>query len=228
MGQMDVLSRGEVKRKKSGMQHFGEALGAGMNTLQQYNQMKQGQQDQQKMSEALKGEGINPNLSPEMQKLSFQAKQAQELQKQKYSFESQDLQRKENAQSQKLQREQDEKLQPLQAGLDTIKDMRGIGKKGNIGIGTSVRGIWNEDTRRQAGEYERLGKSLISLSSNIPIRNKAEFETLAHDLYDASISDAKREGILNAMEKIIRRSMGMNEVETQNNQQRPPLSSFGR
>lgn len=130
-----------------------------------------------------------------------------------------------------------EKVVPLESALETLDRMEKLGKKGNLGIGTKVRGILSPEARRQAAEYERLGKSLISFSSNIPIRNQQEFETLAHDLYDPSISDASREGILAAMRRIIQSSMSQyqepegegaeaRQPRQPSKQQRPPLTSF--
>jgi hypothetical protein len=100
-----------------------------------------------------------------------------------------------------------EKILPLQGAMQTIEDMRSIKNKGNLGRGSSVLGMFNEDVRKDRSEYSQLGKSLISFASTIPIRNKAEFEVLAHDLYDPSKSEGEIDGILNAMEKIIHRSM---------------------
>ena len=130
-----------------------------------------------------------------------------------------------------------ENVVPLEGALETLDRMEKLGKKGNLGIGTKVRGVLSPEARRQAAEYERLGKSLISFSSNIPIRNQQEFETLAHDLYDPSISDASREGILAAMRRIIQSSMsqyqepegeGMEARQPRqpSKQQRPPLTTF--
>ena len=132
-----------------------------------------------------------------------------------------------------------ENVAPLEGALETLGRMEKIGKKGNLGIGTSVRGVLSPNARREAAEYERLGKSLISYASNIPIRNRQEFETLAHDLYDPSISDASREGILSAMKRIIQSSMSQYEQPGEeeggmearqprqpSKQERPPLTSF--
>lgn len=130
-----------------------------------------------------------------------------------------------------------ENVAPLESALETLDRMEKLGKKGNLGIGTKVRGVLSPEARRQASEYERLGKSLISFSSNIPIRNQQEFETLAHDLYDPSISDASREGILVAMRRIIQNSMKQYESQEgegmearqprqPSKQQRPPLTTF--
>ncbi len=100
-----------------------------------------------------------------------------------------------------------EKIAPLQGAMQTIEDMRGLKNKGNLGRGSQILGMFDPDVRKDRAEYSQLGKSLISFASSIPIRNKAEFEVLAHDLYDPSKSDDEIEGILNGMEKIIHRSM---------------------
>lgn len=103
--------------------------------------------------------------------------------------------------------EKKQKIAPFQAGLETIQRMRQLGEKGNLGRGSALYGFFGGETAKDRGEYEQLGKSLISLASSIPIRNKEEFETLAHNLYDPSIPDSQREGILDAMEQIIMRNM---------------------
>lgn len=142
-----------------------------------------------------------------------------------------------------------ENLAPFESALETLDQMEKLGKKGNLGIGTKVRGVYSPETRKHAAEYERLGKSLIQYSTNIPIRNRQEFETLAHDLYDPSINDASREGILSAMRRIIVNSMrqfeapeerGGRETEmgevtvptqagaSRTSKERPPLTSFIR
>lgn len=134
-------------------------------------------------------------------------------------------------------------IAPLEGALGILDQMEKLGAKGNLGIGTSLRGVISPKTRREASEYERLGKSLISFASNIPIRNRQEFETLAHDLYDPSISDDSRKGILSAMKRIIQSSMqGIVAPEGEESYQsresspvpgnapkeRPPLTSFMR
>lgn len=139
---------------------------------------------------------------------------------------------------QKLEKKKyQETIAPFEGALSTLNQMEKIGKRGNLGIGTSIRGLGSSATRKDASEYERLGKSLISFASNIPIRNRQEFETLAHDLYDPSISDASREGILSAMKRIIENAMkstiAPEEENAQINQvsaskERPPLTSFLR
>ena len=161
-------------------------------------------------------------------KLQLQHQMNKELQQQKYEFESEKAGRK-------LREEKEANIAPLQGAMDTLNRMKALRKKGNLGIG-STYSLFGE-TRKEAGEYEQLGKSLIQYATNIPIRNRIEFETLAENLYDPTTTDAKAEGILNAMERIITNSLqssGFEGSTSQNktsngstgNNQRPPLSSF--
>ena len=144
--------------------------------------------------------------------------------------------RKSEASREKNEREVREKASPYEGALKTVQEMRDIGKKGRLGFGSGIRGLLSKDTRNDRAKYTQLGKSLIQFASNIPIRNKAEFETLAHDLYDPSITDASREGILDAMEAIISNSLRSMSPQMQNEQEpvapqqkeRPPLQSFMR
>lgn len=108
----------------------------------------------------------------------------------------------------KTSQENREKVAPYIGALNTVHEMRKLGKGGNLGFGSSVLGLASEEGRRDRANYSQLGKSLIQFASTIPIRNQKEFETLAHDLYDPTINDAAREGILNAIEKIIMDGMG--------------------
>lgn len=137
--------------------------------------------------------------------------------------------------NQQSQQKQNEKIAPLKSALGRVKKMKEIGNKGNLGWGSSVTSLFSGDARKDMGAYETLGKSLISFISSIPIRNKSEFETLAHGIYDATISDAKREGILNELETIIQDSLndkgdedefsGERENPKKN---RPDISTFMR
>ena len=113
-------------------------------------------------------------------------------------------------------KKKEENIQPLLGGLDTIKRQRELLKSEYIGprvsgLGHTNRKDWfwtSPEGVKARSEYERLGKSLISLSSNIPIRNQREFDILAHDLYDPEKSKEEVEGILDAMERIINNSIG--------------------
>jgi len=114
-----------------------------------------------------------------------------------------------------------EKLAPLQSGLQTIQRMREIGQTNHLGAGSFLQSIVNPDIRKDRGEYEQLGKSLISLASTIPIRNQREFETLSKNLFDPNLTDATREGILDAMERIISQSMQQFSPQDSQEQKEP-------
>ena len=153
------------------------------------------------------------------QEASQRAIEAQELQKQKYA-ETRRLERQRqggkgpSASEIKMKKEQEEKNQTLNAGLKTVSAMKSLRAKGNLGIGSTYSLIGK--TRKDAAKYSQLGKSLIQLSSNIPIRNRQEFETLAHDLYDPNLTDEYAAGILDAMEQIIMQGLSENEGQKQN------------
>jgi hypothetical protein len=122
----------------------------------------------------------------------------------------------------------------IKEGLQTLDRMIEIGDKGNLGRGSNYLRYLSNTVAEDYGEYERLGKSLIQLSTNIPIRNRQEFETLAHDLYDPSIADAQRKGILNALkfmlENRIKEDSGQNPDKKVSTTvpERKPLSAFRR
>ena len=161
-----------------------------------------------------------------------------ELQNQKYGLQGELNNKEFENKAAKLAGEKQEKIAPYEAGLQTLKRMRELGTKNNLGRGSGFWALGGGEAAKDKGEYETLGKSLISLASNIPIRNQAEFETLSHKIYDSSLSDKEREGVLDAMERIIRSSMsqfkdGDSELENQQpqsneNKNRPPLTSFNR
>lgn len=125
-----------------------------------------------------------------------------------------DLRKQIVAESLKGQSEFGNKAMAGQNALSTINRMRQLGSQGNLGFGSGVQStVFGGKTARDYGEYEQLGKSLIQMASPIIIRNKSEFETLAGKLYDPSIRDQEREGILAGMEKIIKDNMGYSMQE---------------
>lgn len=216
------------------MQGFSQSIGQGLDALrgkmdekkqaqlEQMMQMRKAAQDQ-----ANKEAQFAHEMNLQREKYGFE----KELQGSK--FENESLQK-----GNKLAGESQEKLLPFQMGLQTIKEMRNIGSRGNLGRGSSLKGYFGGETAKDRSQYEQLGKSLISLASTIPIRNQQEFKTLAENLYDPSLPDSAREGILDAMESIISRSMqqfqgdqGINQMmgpPQQANKTKPPLSSFHR
>lgn len=166
-------------------------------------------------SEALKGKQKEKDQSFDINKqtsdqyftgLENKAKREHEekLQKQKFELEgklkgSEDLNKK--------QKDLKENLEPLIGAKDALDQMKLLRKKGNLGRGSNVLGFFGGETAKDRGEYETLGNSLIQYATNIPIRNRIEFEKLAGHLSDPDITDSEAEGILNAMERIIDNSM---------------------
>lgn len=139
----------------------------------------------------------------------------------------------------------DDKFQAAQAGLETVQRMRQLGETGHLGPKVSQfagLGFLNPNVRRDRAEYEQLGKTLIRLASGMNITNKDEFNTLAENLYDPTLTDAAREGILNALERHLKQSMGQTGVSVGGAERlpgaiknmappeakRPPIGSFGK
>jgi hypothetical protein len=106
-----------------------------------------------------------------------------------------------------IERKDYEKLSNLQGGLSTIQRMKQLGETGKLGFLSKYKALFDPGAAQARGEYEQLGKSLISLASTIPIRNQKEFETLSGKLFDPGIRDVEREGILDAMQQIISNSL---------------------
>lgn len=209
----------------------GRGIGAFGNEFLQQKLSQRQQANENQALQRLTGQDFS-GIPSEMKKLFIQ-----EMLKQQTSQarEAQNLAGKVNTEAMKLEAKKQEKLVPLNAGLKKIQRMEEIGSKGNLGFGSGIKSAFSSDIREDRAEYERLGKSLISLASNIPIRNQREFETLAHDLYDPSLTDATRKGILNAMKQIIQDSLEEQQGSTtfasheelEPKKQRRPLSSFG-
>jgi len=118
------------------------------------------------------------------------------------------------------------KMQPFLTGLDIINRQRELLKQGNlgpkvavIGTGRKIGSSWTKQGIKDRSEYERLGKSLISLATSIPIRNRLEFEILSEGLFDPTKKKEEIEGALEGMERIIRNNLGtlggQQQVESQ-------------
>jgi len=116
----------------------------------------------------------------------------------------------------KRQFEESKTNQEKSGALQRLARMKELRATGHLGFSplsaVGLSRLSPDNVRRSRGEYEQLGKSLISFATNIPIRNRIEFETLAEKLYDSSISDAEAEGIISAMESIL--STGLNAKDT--------------
>ncbi len=136
----------------------------------------------------------------------------------------------------KAEKENKKARAPFEGALNSINKMKNLGKKGNLGFGLGMRKPFSKEARKDSSEYEILGKGLIQFISDIPIRNRTEFEVMAHDLYNPSKTDAEREGILDALQGKIENALralssGGNPGSSQEapqQQERPPLQSFMR
>lgn len=183
-------------------------------------------------------EGVNKSNTlsnaKELENLKFTNLSELEKQKAGYDVELEDVKSKNKPIDKSVREEQQHKNQ-LQSGLKTVDEMRKLIKKGNLGLGSRFMSSFSDKTRKDRALYAQLGKSLISLASTIPIRNKAEFDTLAEQLYNPSNSDATNQGTLEAMERIIKQSMSLYDEPEQGPQdvpshlkkpERPPLTSF--
>lgn len=218
----------QEKRKPSFGEKFSNAVGAGIQGADQIMQgIESGRRNEQAIQTAnqLLGfdtSGLDPDTRKALMLQGFKQQGEMDLANNKFANEMQ-----------KTNQDTQEKVKPLEGALDILNQMKSLRKKGNLGIGSTYSPFGQ--TRKEAGEYEQLGKALIQYATNIPIRNRIEFETLAENLYDPTTTDAKAEGILNAMQRIIENSIqsaggqiskGSSSIGSSKNQQRKPLSSF--
>ena len=198
-------------RKRTSTEKLLSGLTAALPGIQSFLDKNEALKNQGMQNQATQNLGIDPNLSPEMQKLMMQYQLMGNLEGQKGQNQLNLLNQKQSFDEQekasKLQGEREKSLIPLQEALGRIDKMRSIGARGNLGIGSSYKAAFGGKTARDLGEYETLGKSLISMVSTIPIRNKEEFKSLAHNLYDPDLPDSQREGILKSLEDIIQSNM---------------------
>ncbi len=158
--------------------------------------------------------GYNPQQGPNVPELYRGQFQERERGRERSAFE--ESKREERRQKESAKAE--EKLEPYRRGLETISIMRGIldkkvlgPKLGGLGQEPRLKESLSKEGQRLRGEYARLGKSLISLSSDIPIRNRAEFEEYAHGLTDPSINEEEIRGTLDALEEFFRGRAGIEE-----------------
>jgi hypothetical protein len=155
-------------------------------------------------------------------------KQAMELsgQKDKGKMSSEDLENlkhqhalelagvKSKIKTEELRDKKNQEKGAYRSGLDILGRLKELRSKGNLGMFSGPLSYLNPETAKDRGEYTRLAKSLISLStSGLIIRNQKEFEEYANDLTDPSIRDSEAQGILDAMERIISNNLGESEAK---------------
>ncbi len=229
----------DSNKKRNMTQQLLAGLKSAMPGIQSFLDKNEAMKRENSQRQAASNLGLDPDLSPELQKMMMQYQLMGGLEDKKgqnqLNLLSQQQQFKKDEAAKKLQGERKEKLAPFQNALDSINEMKSIGQKGNLGWGSGIKRYFDGETAKDYGKYEQLGKSLISFASTIPISNKSEFDTLAHKLYDPGIQDAQREGILDALADIIKRNMNMYSEQNQeegfsslNTKNKPPLQSFER
>jgi hypothetical protein len=108
-----------------------------------------------------------------------------------------------------------EKQMASQNALNLINTARGLTKTGHlgpkvgiIGTGRNLGSTWSSEGQRVRAEYKQLGKALVQAAAPLKITNKAEFLHYAEDLEDPNRNLEDIEGSLNALERIIRNSLG--------------------
>lgn len=214
---VQILPRAD---NKSFGQRLSGAIGAGLDEGQdlydKYQKMQEQKKQRESFRELMGPEGeLYADQPQEFQKLALQNKFQKELEGMKLAGKNEENKFKMN-----------EKIQPYLGALKSVDDMIAIRKKGNLGIGSK----WSlfPETMEDVGAYETLGKSLIQFASTVPIRNQKEFETLSHDLYDPTITDAKAKGILSRLRNIIIDSMQHEEDELLGNEMNVKDMSKGR
>lgn len=221
---VQIVNLGETTQGRLGRE-MGQAFGQGFSKIgEQIGQQRQASL----LSKVLSGQATPEEMGSLSPDLQLQAAGMQ----QKQQMAEQQLQMKEQERQQKIQ----EKVAPLKAAQERVQRMRDIGANERLGRGSAAMGFFGGKTARDREEYAQLGKSLISLATTIPIRNRIEFETLAEKLYDPSMPDNAREGVLDAMERIINDSMTQylgpqgagqqTQDPEQAQQERPSLESF--
>lgn len=226
-------------REPSRSEKFGRAIqGAGESLGKSYAEnLMMAQEDEDAKRLGLDLSGIrDPKKREKAFELALQGQHQSELQKQKFGFEKELLGEKQNLEnekaSQNFRMEQQQKLIPYQNALDSVDRMLELRNEGKLGIGSSKFSYlpwFGAETARAKGEYQTLGNSLIQFATNIPIRNKVEFEKLAGHISDPDITDEEAKGILEALKNIINNNAQqfMNQgSQRSENKERPALEDI--
>ncbi len=168
-------------------------------------------------------------INGDLQKNQLREQEERNKLQAKEQADEQKQQQKERVEAEKKATKDREERLSFDAALDSVNKMKQIRKNGNLGRTAYLTQTFGSDTQRDMGEYTTLGNSLISYASNIPIRNRQEFEKLAGRISDPHITDAEAEGILDALERIISNSRKPFEdpnAAAEQPKQRRPLSDF--
>lgn len=197
------------------MPTWGSALGQfGASALSAYDQASQKRSEEDALQELIgkiqSGEGDAVEQIFGQRNLPFEQKKSIA----DVYAKANELKLKDEFTRKEARQKQMEKNQPLQGALRRVDEMIKIRKKGNLGLFLHGTKHGRGQAARDKGQYETLGKSLISFATTIPIRNRLEFETLSETIFDPYISDEEAYGILEKMRDIINDSI-MNPEDEQ-------------
>lgn len=119
-------------------------------------------------------------------------------------------------QQQKMDLEKEQRVSPLKRGLKLVERQEELLSRGNLGPKAGRPGqapkllsAMSKEGQKDRSEYEQIGKALISLGSNIPIRNQQEFNVLAERFYDPTLTESEIKGTIDGIRRVI--SEGLNE-----------------
>jgi hypothetical protein len=106
-------------------------------------------------------------------------------------------------------------------------------KVGILGTGRDFGSTFSSEGQKLRSEYKQIGKALVQAAAPLKITNRAEFQHYAEDLEDPTRNLEDIQGSLEALERIIRDSMQMEQLDSSvgspvSQQKRPSLSSFMR
>lgn len=205
---------------------------------------------------------ILTRVSPEKQQMAMQvlqqkqARLTQQRQAQAYQAQGLDPNLPEgiNKEIVKKRGEGNDKQMASRNALNLVNRARELAQTGHLGPKVGILGTgrsWGSTVnpfgdsavqgRKIRAEYKQIGKALVQAAAPLKITNRAEFQHYAEDLENPNRNLEEIQGSLDAMERIIRNSLGENTdrqqfadqkaqstMETPKQAERPALTSFYR
>ena len=94
-----------------------------------------------------------------------------------------------------------EDLSKFTTGLDTVRKMKDLVSKGNLGRGSGFMGFFGGEVAKDRQAFAQLGTSLIPIvAAGVPIRNQREFDQYKKIITDPSATTGEMMGALDALE----------------------------
>ena len=185
-------------------------------------QNKQNQMQKETQREAYAETGLNPNLPESINRELIKQQTAQMKEK--------------NAGYEDINRA-NQSLSLINRGREILRTGHLGPKIGIGGTGRKAGSTLSAEGRRLRAEYAQIGKALVQAAAPLRITNRAEFLHYAEGLEDPDATWEQIEGSLDALERIVRSSVQQYSQpseqspateESQQNKNKPPLSSFVR